>query len=150
MRFTGNWLERFYALCLIGGIELISSYLLPFSPRNELYYMFCGAFNALTISILITRFHYTQLSRDLLRLAVAQAAIQLSGIVLYLLPKLSPIVREIFPVGIYNYGIHIVVALTFLRILIVRKGDESAARAYRRSLFGIRRDSRVSHTKGAK
>lgn len=150
MRLTGNWTERFYALILIGSIEFISSYLLPYSPRNELYYMFCGAFNAITLSILVTRFRYTLLARDLFQLTVIQSGIQLLGISLYFLAKIFPITRELLPVSIYNDAIYIIVVVTFLRIIIVRDGDESAARKYRRGLFGIRRSARVSSTKGAK
>ena len=111
---TFNWKERLKAFLLIGGIEVASSFLLPFAPRNDLYYAFCAAFNALTMIALIGYFEFTVFSFDLFKLTVVQVFFQLMGWVIY---------QTRLPVEIYNYSIHIIVLLTFLRILLVGAND---------------------------
>jgi len=119
MKLTGNWLERFYALLLIGGVELGASFLMPFAPRSALYYPIAGAINAVTMVYITGIFNFTPLAFDLFKLELIQALCQLMGLLGAL------IFRSNFHVEIYNGGIALIVALTFLRILIVGPRDEN-------------------------
>ncbi len=128
MKLTGNWRERLFALLLIGGVELTSIPLLSLVARNDFYYVVCALLNALSVIGICVFFDNTDLATDLLKLSFVQMLFQFLGWVMYSL---------YFQAHFYNWCIHTIVFVTFIRILLVGENDGNPTNYFNRSLFHL-------------
>jgi hypothetical protein len=114
--------ERLRAFFIVAAIEISSYKILPFAPRNELYFGACGIFLAINAIFLWNFFKMNNLIFDLLFLTGIQLLIQMLGLANY---EFSILPREI-----YIYSSHTIVAITLIRFLIVRGNDRNTARSH--------------------
>lgn len=124
---------RIFALLLISAVELASVQLLPFVPRDDFYFVACGAFNLLTLSRLSV-VPATSLIVDLAKLTFIQLCLQCLGWILY--------ASEIKPY-FYNASIPLIVAVTYIRILLTGEYDGNAASNTRWSFIHINACKRI-------
>lgn len=116
--------ERLLGLLLITLTEFSAVQLMPYVPRDDFYYVVCGAFNLVTLAALQS-IGSASVTVDLAKLTFAQLCIQAIGWVLYS-RYLSP--------DFYNVSIHAIVAATYARILIKGR-DDGAEDDFDRSIF---------------
>lgn len=121
-------IERIKLFFMVCAIESSAYFLLPYAPRNEVYFAVAGAFASLYILFLIEYFDLSALPLDLMLLSVLQIIVQIVGLIGYEI-RLSP--------KIYIWGAHSVVAATFLRLLIVGRYGGNSTRDRRWNLSNI-------------
>lgn len=93
--------------------EIVSRYCLSIAPRDDVYYIVAGAFSFLIIPV-IARTGSDQLVIDILKLALFMLIFQFIGLLIY---------HFEFHVKVYNWAIHVLLTMQFLRLLLVRKFD---------------------------
>lgn len=106
-------LIRFKLAAILILFEIASYLALSIAPRNDVYYIVAGAFSFLIIPV-IARVGSDQLIIDLLKLALIVLIFQFIGLLIY---------HFEFPVKVYNWAIHVLLTMQFLRLLMVRKSD---------------------------
>jgi hypothetical protein len=104
---------RIQLLALVAVIEYGSPQVLHLVARDDFYFAVCATINLVTLLALMF-FRSTVLTLDIFKLIFLQMIFQFAGWALYVLYR---------PAALYNWSIHIVVAVTYIRILIVRKHD---------------------------
>lgn len=93
--------------------EIVSYLVLSIAPRTDVYCIVAGAFSFLIIPA-IAKVGSDQLVVDMIKLALIVLIVQLIGLLIY----------HFYLNGeVYNWAIHILLALQFLRLLIVREND---------------------------
>lgn len=131
MTFKSDWEARIFALFLITATEFVAQLVLPFAPRNDLYFVICGTIN-LGGLLLLTVTESRQFMVDLTKLTFLQLCLQFLGWCLYCAYSTA---------HFYNWSIHIVVAATYLRILW--PWDDAATNTDRSDRLLVRRHYRV-------
>ncbi len=138
MKLSDDMKARLSALFFILFVEASAYFIMPYAPRDELYYAAAGSFNFLTLALL-TAIKNNRLQADLMRLTFLQLIIQFMGWVLYSL---------YMPAHLYNWGIHAIVAATFVRIFWLGRNDGDPAMHSDRRIFHRAFLWRIGDTRG--
>jgi hypothetical protein len=96
--------------------QAVSYFALQLTPRNDLYYFVAGLFSFLILPAIAKIGSYQEVI-DVLFLALIMLGFQFIGGMIYHFDELE------IPIWIYNGAIKILLALQFLRLLIIRKND---------------------------
>jgi len=107
--------KRIAAAISLLFIETVSAICLNYLHRDDSYYIVCGAFNCLHVYILWL-IGESLIIKDIMMLSILSFIIQIFGFTSY---------HFGINIKIYNYSIHVIVFLQFLRLFIYRKGDPS-------------------------
>jgi hypothetical protein len=114
MSFTvKNLPARALILVLLLAIEFISGLVLATSIDSSYYYVVCVLFNLITFLVVVSM-RYTRLTGDMAILTAIQLGMQVGGWFLWVLK---------YPPSYYNACIHIIVPLTFFRLLWATSDD---------------------------
>ena len=94
-------------------IEVVSAICLDYVPRDDSYYIVCGAFNLFHVYILLL-IGESLIIKDLMMLSILSLIIQFFGFISY---------HCRISITLYNLAIYVTVFLQILRLFIKRKGD---------------------------
>lgn len=108
-----DWQIRVNAALILIVMEFMSILALNATPRDDSYYLVCGAFN-LAIIWLLTATSNCQLVADLQKLNFLALCFQAFGFISYWLS---------IPIFYYNIAIHALNFIQIMRLLITRQGD---------------------------
>lgn len=106
-------LNRLKLAAILILFEIVSYFVLSIAPRDDSYCVIAGAFSFLIIPV-IAKVGSDQLVIDMLKLALIVLIFQFIGLLIYHFDLNEKV---------YNWAIHILLSLQFLRLLIVRKND---------------------------
>ena len=108
-----DWIIKWEVLLLVSAVEFISDKVLKHITADDFYFVTCVIFNLITLGFLVI-FQKNKLVRDISILTFIQLLIQIAGWVAY---------SFYLPPTVYNYSIHIIVFITYLRIFFPIKYD---------------------------
>lgn len=108
-----DWQIRVKAALILMLIELLSILALNATPRDDSYYLVCGAFNLMIIWLLPAASN-VGLIADLQRINFIALCFQAFGFISYWLS---------IPIYYYNFAIHALNFIQIMRLLITRQGD---------------------------
>lgn len=113
-----NWQLRLNAALILMLMEFASILALKMTPRDDSYYLVCGAFN-LAIIIVLGKTSRAGLIRDLQIINLVALVVQFGGFLSYWYDA---------PIQLYNCAIHLLSLVQVLRLLLVGKDDANECR----------------------